>query len=190
MKTMLSGAIAALALIAASALAAAPLKLTPANPQPGAPKPGLSVVYGFAPEGEHIKTLADARAMLRTYGKRGSPLSGLDYRDGQPTLTSKRAENVAAQISGYVRFDEPGIYDVDFLTNDGLDMRIGGQRVGLFDGRQTCDSILGTQVEVPKAGWYKLDGVYFNRLNTSCLHMRWAKAGGKMSWVPDSAFGY
>lgn len=190
MKSVLTAAIAALAIIAAAALAAAPLRLTPADPQPGGLKPGLSVVYGFAPDGEHIKTLADARAVLRAQPRRGKPLSGLDYRDGQPTLTSDRAENVAAQINGYVRFDAPGIYDLDFLTNDGLDVTIGGQRVGIFDGRQTCDSILGTQVEVPQAGWYKLDALYFNRLNTSCLHMRWASAGGKMSWVPDSAFGY
>lgn len=193
MKTGLTGAIAALALMIASALAAAPVKLSPANPQPGGLKSGLSVAYGYALDGEHIKSLADARAVLAAGAQRGRPLAGLDHRDtqlGQPTLTSKRAENVAARITGYIRFDAPGVYDIDFLTNDGLDMTIGGQRVGRFDGRQTCDSIVGTQVEVPQAGWYKLDAVYFNRLNTSCLHMRWAKAGSKLSWTPNSVFGH
>lgn len=192
MRNVLFGAISVLGLVFATVLSAAPLKLSPASPQPGGLKGGLSVTYGYAPEGTHIKSLADARAVLGSGAERGRPLSGLDYRDtslGQPTLTSKRAENVAAKITGYIRFDAPGVYDIDFLTNDGLDMRIGGQRVGMFDGRQTCDNTVTTQVEVPQAGWYKVDGVYFNRLNTSCLHMRWGAAGSRLSWVPNSAFG-
>lgn len=193
MRNVLFGAISVLGLVFATVLSAAPVKLSLANPQPGGLRGGLSVVYGYAPDGEQIKTLADARAVLRSGAEPGRPLSGLDYRDtsqGQPTLTSRRAENVAAQIKGYIRFDAPGVYDIDFLTNDGLDMSIGGQRVGMFDGRQSCDSIVGTQVEVPQAGWYKLEGVYFNRLNTSCLHMRWGAAGSKLGWVPDGAFGH
>ncbi len=191
MKKLLLGAIAALGLFAA-AVSAAPLRLTPANPQPTGLKPGLNVVYGYAPDGQHIKTLADARAVLKRRPEPGPPLTGLDYRDtdeGEPTLTSKRAENVAARITGYIRFDKPGIYDIDFLTNDGLRMKIGGQIVGQFDGRQKCDTIIGTEVEVPKAGWYELEGLYFNRLHTSCLHMRWAPSGEKLTWVPNAVFG-
>lgn len=191
MHRFLAGLLAALGLIIATTAAAGPPRLTPANPQPSGLKPGLNVVYGYAPEGQHIKTLSDARHYLKR-AEPGRPLTGLDYADtakGEPTLTSKRAENVAARIWGYIRFDKPGVYDIDFLTNDGLHMEIGGQTVGHFDGRQTCDTIIGTQVEVPKAGWYELEGVYFNRLNTSCLHMRWAPAGGRLTWVPNSVFG-
>ena len=191
MRKALAATLATLGLMLATALSAAPLKLTPAEPQPSGLKPGLNVVYGYAPEGQHIKTLADARRYLRQ-AEPGRPLTGLDYADtneGEPTLTSRRAENVAARIWGYVRFDKPGIYDIDFLTNDGLHMEIGGQTVGHFDGRQKCDTIIGTQVEVPQAGWYALEGIYFNRLHTSCLHMRWAPAGGRLSWVPNSVFG-
>ena len=193
MRKVLVAAISAMALIVGTALAAAPLKLKPASPQPGGLRAGLAVVYGYPPDGQHIKTLADARSALRSGAEGGRPLAGLDNRDtakGQVTLTSKRAENVAARITGYVRFDQPGVYDIDFLTNDGLDISIGGQKVGYFNGRQTCDVIVGTQVEVPQAGWYKLEATYFNRLNTSCLHMRWAPEGGKLGWVPNSVFGH
>lgn len=192
MRKLTIGVLAALGMMVATVASAQTLKLTPASPQPSGLKAGLAVSYGYAPEGQHIKTLADARFYLKK-AERGRPLTGLDYRDtnkGEPTLTSRRSENVAARISGYIRFDKPGLYDIDFLTNDGLSMTIGGQTVGYFDGRQKCDTIIGTQVEVPQAGWYALDGIYFNRLNTSCLHMRMGPAGGRVTWVPNSVFGY
>ncbi|WP_165937630.1 hypothetical protein [Antarcticimicrobium sediminis] len=197
MKTAIRAALAALVLatgtVSATLLGAAPLQLTPANPQPGGVKPGLKVAYGYAPNGQDIRTLADAGAVLRKGAQRGPALRGLDYRDsaaGAPTLTSKRDENVAASITGYIRFDAPGVYEVDFYTNDGLDARIGGQRVGFFDGRQACDSTYVTEVEVPQAGWYDFQATYFNRLNTSCLMMRRAKKGKSLKWVPNGIFGY
>ena len=97
---------------------------------------------------------------------------------------------MAARIDGYIRFDKPGIYEIEFFTNDGLDARISGQRIGHFDGRQTCDSTFVTEVEVPQAGWYEFDATYFNRLNTSCLMMRMAERGKGMKWVPNSVFGH
>ncbi|AAV96835.1 hypothetical protein KQ247_07165 [Ruegeria pomeroyi] len=193
MKAIWIGALAGLAMICAGALAAGPAKLQPANPQPGGLKRGLSVSYGYAKEGEHIRQLAEARSVLKAGAQRGKALRGLDYRDtakGENTLTSARAENVAAAIRGYIRFDAPGIYEIDFFTNDGVDARIGGQRVGHFDGRQTCDSTIVSEVEVPQAGWYKVDITYFNRLNTSCLMMRWGQKGKGMKWVPNEVFGY
>lgn len=193
MRSILIGAAAALSFVIATAVGAAPLKLKPASPQPGGVKPGLSVTYGFAKQGQHIKYLSEARSALKSGAKRGAPLRGLDYRDtnkGEPTLTSGRAENVAASIKGYIRFDKPGVYEIDFFTNDGIDARIGGQRVGHFDGRQTCDSTIVSEVEVPQAGWYKLDILYFNRLNTSCLMMRMGTKGKKMQWVKNGVFGH
>ena len=195
MKSALIGAVAALGLLVAAAAIAAPVRLQPADPQPdaGQLRQGLAVVYGYAGDGEHIKSLADAAAVLRAGAIPGRPLKGLDYRDtdeGDPVLTSDRAFNVAARIRGYVRFDKPGIYEIDFLTNDGLRVKIGGQQVGLFDGRQPCDSTVISQVEVPQAGWYELEALYFQRLGTSCLHMRWAASGDELSWVPDGAFAY
>ena len=191
MKTGLCAAAAVLALAAATVTGAAPLKLSPANPQPGGLKSGLSVSYAYP--NEDIRNLAEADRALRGGAQRGPALRGLDYRDtnpGEPTLTSKRDENVAAAINGYVRFDAPGVYEMDFYTNDGLDAYIGGQRVGRFDGRQPCDSTFVTEVEVPQAGWYEFKATYFNRLNTSCLMMRWARKGKPLKWVPNGVFGH
>ncbi|MCI5099674.1 PA14 domain-containing protein [Phaeobacter italicus] len=182
-------AAAAISLSASATLSlAAPLQLKPADPQPKGLKPGLSVRYAYPSD---VKTLSGAKAALKR-GKAGPPLAGLDYADtdiGQKTLTSERAENVAADIKGYVRFEAAGVYTIDFLVNDGLRARVGGQVVGEFDGRQPCDSTFSVDVSVPTAGWYPVDILYFQRTKTSCLHMRMAPKGSRPTWMANSAFG-
>ncbi|MEX0283611.1 MAG: PA14 domain-containing protein [Paracoccaceae bacterium] len=192
MKRIAAGAAMVLGLFLATALAAAPAKLTPANKQSGFKK-GLSVRYAYAgPPPARIQTISEAKSMLKS-AKPGKPLRGLDYRDtkdGQPVLTFKEAYNVAADIRGYIKFDAPGVYQIEVWSNDGVDARISGQRVGHFSGRQSCQGNVIMEVDVPKAGWYPLQMAYFQKYSTSCLMMRWAKKGQKLSWVPNSAFGH
>lgn len=191
MKPLLKAAAAAATVIlCAAAAGAAPLKLVPADPQPSGVKPGLAVTYAYPHD---VKTLADASSALKISSEPGQPISGLDNRDteeGENTLTSKRALNVAARITGYVKLDTPGLHNIDFLTNDGLRAKIGGQIVGEFDGRQSCDSTILTEVEVPIAGWYPVDILYFQRQGTACLHMRMGPDGKRPKWMKDSAFGH
>ena len=180
---------AALTLFCAGMAGAEVLKLTPADPQPSGLKPGLNVSYAYP---DDVKTLADAQAALNLKSERGTPLTGLDYRDtseGQSALTSKREHYVAAKITGYVKFDAPGAYKIEFLTNDGLDARIGGQRVGYESQRTPCDTTRIVDVDVPEAGWYPVDILWFQRWSSSCLHMKWGPAGGKRTWTPNAAFG-
>lgn len=176
----------AMALVATTAFAA-PLKLKPANPQPSGLKSGLAVKYAYPPD---VKTLNQATRALKR-AKPGTPLAGLDYRDtadGDLTLTSTKAHHVVAGISGYVKFGSAGVYNIDFLTNDGLDAYIGGQQVGYHNRRMPCTETQAVQVEVPQAGWYELKATYFQRVGTSCLHMRAGK--GSPDWMPNAAFGY
>lgn len=190
MRKFITATLALVAILGASALAAAPAKLTPADPQPGRVKPGLTVRYAYPDE---VKSLLDATQALRAGAETGPMLSGLDYRDtnvGDKALTSKRAEHVAADIRGYVHFDAPGIYVIDFMTNDGVRAVVGGKVVGKYDGRQTCQETIATEVEVPKVGWYPLQILYFQRFNTSCLHMRSGLKGSKVTWMPNQAFGH
>ncbi|MEL7133211.1 MAG: PA14 domain-containing protein [Pseudomonadota bacterium] len=187
MKILKTAALAATALTLATTTFAAPLKLEPANPQPSGLKPGLAVEYAYPPD---VKSLNQANRALR-FAEPGPALAGLDHRDtndGDITMTAKQAHNVVAGISGYVKFDAPGVYNVDFLTNDGLEAKIGGQTVGYFDGRQKCSETRAVQVEVPQAGWYPVDILYFQRVGTACLHMRAGQ--GAPDWMPDAAFGH
>jgi hypothetical protein len=177
---------AAIAMISTPVLAA-PLALQPANPQPTELTEGLAVSYAYP---KKVKTLEQAEKALKD-AKPGAPLAGLDYLDtidGMKTLTSDRAHNVAAAISGYVKFDEAGTYIIDFLTNDGLHATVGGQEVAFFDGRHPCEESEAVEVEVPSAGWYDLTATYFQKSGTACLHMR--SGMGEPDWMENSSFGY
>ncbi len=193
MKFVRTGVVAGLIAVFASTSFAAPLKLQPANPQPSNPKAGLSVVYAW--EGNpprKIQNLSKAKQMMKK-AKPGTPLRGLDYRDtdeGDPVLTFHETYNVAARISGYIRFDAPGVYELETWSNDGIDAYIGGQQIGYFNGRQSCSANQRTEVEVPQAGWYEVNILYFQKWVTSCLMMKWGKSGQKLAWVPNNVFGH
>ena len=167
-----------------------PIKLAPADPQPSEADlaPGLAVAYAFGAGG---RTLEEAKAKLRR-AKPGEPLVGLSYLDSDPgdtTLTSGEAEKVAAAISGFIRFDAAGTFEIDFLSNDGLEASIGGQQVVFYDGVHSCDPAGATEVDVPTAGWYTFEATYFQRKGSACLMMDW-NVSGEMEPVPDAAFAF
>ncbi len=193
MKILLATLLTASISIVTSAALAEPLKLKPASPQPSGLKSGLNVKYawgGAPPAG--IQNVTSAKILLKDSAEPGKPLRGLDYRDtrkGDPVMTHPEHYNVAADIAGYIRFDAPGVYELETWSNDGIEAFIGGQLVGDVSGRQPCSSNQRVEVEVPKAGWYDLEIVYFQKYSTACLMMKWGKAGEKLKWVPNSAFG-
>ncbi|EEE39079.1 hypothetical protein RKLH11_2925 [Rhodobacteraceae bacterium KLH11] len=189
---VLSATMLALAVSAVMSTAVAePLKLKPASPQPS-PQAGLDVKYAWLGNPPRkIQNLAKAESLLKK-AKSGPPLRGLDYRetdDGDPVLTFGEAYNVAAEITGYIRFDEPGIYELETWSNDGIDAWVGGQQFGYLNGRQPCAANQRTEVEVPQAGWYPLHIKYFQKYVGSCLMMKWGKSGEKLKWTPNNAFG-
>ena len=180
----------ALSMVAGAALSA-PLKLQPANPQPS-PKAGLNVKYvGTGNQHKKIRDLSQAKSML-SKAQPGQPLRGLDYRDtsqGDDVMTFDSAYNVAAEITGYMRFDSPGIYELETWSNDGIEAFVGGQNIGYVTGIQGCEANQRTEVEVPKAGWYPLKIIYFQKLGTSCLMMKSGKQGERFTWTPNAVFG-
>ncbi|MFK7870817.1 MAG: PA14 domain-containing protein [Roseobacter sp.] len=185
-----TAAVASLVMLPLSASAEI-LKLEPANPQPsaGALAQGLAVTYAALPS--DVRNLELAKRALDKRGEPGAPIEGLVYDDtasGQTVMTSERLEKVGAEISGYIKFDAPGTYTLDFLTNDGLEISIGGQLVGLYDGIHACGYAGEVDVEVPKAGFYPLQATYFQRKGTACLMMEWGPDSDGLELVTKDAF--
>lgn len=177
---------AAVFVCAAAVATANPIKLTPADPQPAADAlaEGLAVAYAYPAD---VKTLRDAEYYAKE-AKPAEPLIGFDYidtEDGEMVMTSAQSIQVVAKITGFLKFDAPGVYEVDFISNDGLRVHIGGQQVSEFDGRHPCENAGVTQVEAPVAGWYPLEALYFQRVGSACLLAEWTPPGGELDWIPN-----
>ena len=182
-------AVFAAAVMSPLAAIAQTVTLSPANPQPsaGALSPGLAVSYARMPSA--VRELAGAAKALQKGAKPGKPLAGLSYDDtDQKVLTSDSYEKIAADISGYIKFDRAGTYMLEFLNNDGLELSIGGQQVALYDGIHACGYAGEIEVNVPQAGYYPLKATYFQRKGTACLMMEWGPDSDGLEMVPNSAF--
>lgn len=189
---LLAAALFAVACLWGSAQAQQVYNLTPANPQPDEAqiKAGLAVKYSYPGD---IKTLFEAEGWRSHGPKAGPPLIGFDYPDTLPdekALTSDSVQFVVAFIDGYMKFDKPGTYQLEFHSNDGLRVKISGQQVFEFDGRHPCQPGERASVNVPEPGWYPVEALYFQRVGTSCLLLNWAPPGEEWDWAPLEIYGY
>ena len=192
MKRFFAALLLCLAWPLMSAQAQSPIALMPADPQPDAAaiKPGLAVKYAYPGD---IKSLYEAEGWRKYKLKAGPPLVGFDYPDTLPeekALTSDSVNYVVAFINGYMRFDKPGSYQLEFHSNDGLRVKISGKQVFEYDGRHPCEPGQRATVQVPEAGWYPVEAVYFQRLGTSCMLLNWAPPGQAWDWAPLDIYGY
>ena len=176
--------------LSAGAVDARALKLKLASPQPKSVKSGLAVQYAFPSD---VQSLRDAYIAIGVGAKPGKPLKGLDYLSSKRepgALTSGQEHKVAAKIDGYIRFDEPGVYTLEVYSNDGLDLSIGGYEIAKVDKKRSCDPIGAVDVNIRKAGWYAVEGLYWQRKGSSCLIMEWSKDGSELETVPASLYGH
>ena len=159
--------------------------LKAAEPQPAAEQlsPGLAVGYVYG-RFNHIKEF-----MNRKF-EPGPFLPHLNWRMGTGiVLTSKEHELVAALITGFIRFEKPGIYGFDVTSNDGVRVEIGGKLLyedPTVHGDDTSDRI---DVKIDQPGWYPLKVLYFQKKGTATLVVRWVPAGAdaKATLVPIPA---
>ena len=191
MKNFVSAAALSFALIMPGLAAAQAITLSPADPQPskGALAKGLAVTYAVLPG--NVRTVELAKASLKKRGEPGAPIAGLTFEDtaqGDKVLTSDRREKVAADISGYIHFAAAGTYTLDFLANDGLQIAIGGQEVGFYDGIHPCGYVGEIEVNIPSAGFYPVQATYFQRKGTACLMMEWGPDSDGLELVTNDVF--
>ena len=186
---MVFAAVMLLFALSAPARAQGPVSLTPADPQPeaGALKPGLAVRYGYG----EVKWLAQAAGWAGNT-KPGAPLEGFVYGDsvvGERILTADSSEFVVAFIQGFMRF-EAGIHELEFQSNDGLRVTLGGVKVYEHDGRHKCQTNGVVRITIPKSGWYPVKALFFNRKFTACLDLSIRPEGGEWDFTNPEMYAH
>lgn len=166
--------------------------LKPATPQPAAGdlRPGLGVTYYYNVFNDTSEILDWAKYKD---GVKGEPILILDYFVGDgDVLTSGRADEVGADIRGYINFPVAGTYTIAMRSNDGVDLKIGGVQTVLDPGVHSDRFSELTPVEITTPGWYPLHLLYFEKRVTSTLELYWLKPGGsgQLDFVPEEAFAH
>jgi len=164
----------------------------PLDPQPAADalKPGLAVRYYY-----NLFRYVDEIVEWKAYkdGKEGPPLPLLDSQAGAGlVLTSEADDGVGAEITGLIRFDQPGAWVFTANSNDGVRVEIGGMQI-LEDPDVHADRYSEfAEVTIEQPGWYPITVLYFERKNTSTLQLFWQSPGGQgtMPVVPAEAFAH
>lgn len=160
--------------------------MKPAEPQPQNLTPGLAVEYTYA----IMNNISELKG--RKF-EPGPPLPNLESKVGDGTvLTSKTRDGVGAVITGFIRFEKPGVYGFDVTSNDGVRVEIGGKLLYEDPGVHADDTSERIDVKIDQPGWYPIQVLYFEKRYTSTLILRWLGPGekGKLQPVPAKAFGF
>lgn len=124
----------------------------------------------------------------------GAPVPALAYEDlglGNRVLTSDKANLIAAKITGYIKFPEPGTYEISVWSNDGVLVDVNGIEVYEDPDRHICRSLDFFTLNVPEAGYYPLKVYYYQRYVTYCLELMWTRpSGGGEIHVPAEFFAH
>lgn len=167
--------------------------LLPVTPEPPGEqlRPGLSVLYFDKFFERHIDKLPVGKEALKR-GKPGKPIPYLNHRFGESNVfDSRNNRGIGMQMTGLLRFDQPGDYVFRVKSNDGFRMFVGDRMI-LDDPTMHGDrfSAPGT-VQMDIAGWYRLMIQYFQRKGTATVELYWQPPGAAdFSVVPAEAYAH
>lgn len=158
----------------------------PVSPQPNTTtlNDGLAVRYYYA-KYNHIDELIDW--MSYEDGEVGDPLPDLNYDVGPGNvLTTTSSDLVGAEITGLIRFEQAGTYNLRVTSNDGVRLWVGGVQVFEDPGVHRDSTSDPLPIAVAEPGWYPLKILYYEKKGTSTLRLEWQSPGGGFAVVPAS----
>ena len=126
-------------------------------------------------------------------GSRARPIrrSNLDFRggSGKPVLNQKHKNYVAAIITGYINFSNPGTHMLKIRSNDGVRVAIGGLTVHEDPKPHPDRTSDAVPIEVSAAGWMPIEIVYYERKGSWSIELTWQESGD-FSAIPASHFAH
>jgi hypothetical protein len=145
--------------------------------------PGLDVFYYVDFFERDVRLLPKTESsQFRSF--RGKPVEQLNHQFGKDKVfDSGTNRGVGMRLNGYLNFPDPGVYEMQALSNDGIVMSISGN-VALSDPEQHSDRLSNiAHISIDQPGWYQVDIDYFQRKGTAALKLLWKVPGAK-TFVP------
>src|SRR5262249_52641200 len=107
-------------------------------------------------------------------------------------LTSKAHEGVGAILTGFIQFEQPGVYGMNVTSNDGVRLEIGGKLIHEDPGVHSDTTSDRIDLKIDQPGWYPITIMYFQKRYTATLVVRWIGPGekGKLQPVTPKALAH
>ena len=150
---------------------------------------GLSVVYYLEFFERHLDQIPEneSSSYIR---KTGKPIFELNHQFGkEEVFNTGTKRGVAMRMQGYLVIKDTGDYQFQALSNDGVNVALGGKLV-IADPEQHSDRLSNIgHVTFDKKGHYPLLVEYFQRKGTAALKLFW-KTPGSEEFIPIPSNAY
>lgn len=151
-------------------------------------QPGLAATYYLDFFKRHLKHLPSESEP----GTRGKPIMQINHQfDKKVVFGSGYNRGVGMRLTGFIHFDDTGVYEMQALSNDGMILYIDNKQV-ISDPEQHADRMSNIgYVTIDKEGWYTMKLEYFQRKGTAALKLFWQTPGDdKQVPVPAKAYAH
>lgn len=122
---------------------------------------------------------------------KGKPLAKLDYHyDGTtPMFGTDRNQGIGLVISGFLKFDPSGRYEIRAKSNDGIRVKLADRTI-IEDPDIHADRFSSIAVlDVSRSGYVPIRIHYFQRKGSACLELSWKHPGSDhFEIVPEQAY--
>ena len=154
-------------------------------------KPGLLPIYIYKLF-KYVEEMPELDIKTTTE-KVCKPILFLDHHFGKKDLIfdSGVSQGIGIQMTGFLKFSEPGKYTLKTLSNDGITVWVCDKRI-VWDSGVHPDHVSDEVVlDIQKPGWYLLKIKYFQRIGTAAIAIYW-KLPGKTNFsvIPAEAYSH
>jgi hypothetical protein len=122
---------------------------------------------------------------------KGKPIAKLDYQyDGAtPMFGTDRNQSIGLVISGFLKFDPAGRYEIKAKSNDGIRVKLA-DKIIIEDPDVHSDRFSSVAIlDVPRSGFVPLRIQYFQRKGAACLQLYWKHPGSDhFDIIPEEAY--
>ncbi len=152
--------------------------------------PGLAVRY-YKRKFRHIDQMPTGKAEV-TEGVAGAPITYINHRFGSKgVFDSRRRIKIGVRLAGFLHFDQPGIYRLRTISNDGVEVYLNGVTVVSDPGIHSAHEMISNPIRIKKKGWYAFKIKYFQNKKSAVLRFsRQHPKSNTFEVVPPEAYGH